>query len=146
MIDQSFQDFGIAFDHYSRTSGATHHQTAADFFQKLHSEEKFIAETTPQLYDPEAQQFLADRFVTGTCPKCSFEEAYGDQCESCGTSLNATELIQPKSTLSGATPILKDTKHWFLPLDQYEDFLKEWILEGHKKIGNPMCTGSVNPG
>lgn len=141
MIDQSFQDFGIAFDHYSRTSGATHHQTAADFFQKLHSEEKFIAETTPQLYDPEAQQFLADRFVTGTCPKCGFEEAYGDQCESCGTSLNATELIQPKSTLSGATPILKDTKHWFLPLDQYEDFLKEWILEGHKKDWKPNVYG-----
>lgn len=141
IIDQSFQDFGIAFDHYSRTSGATHHQTAADFFQKLHREEQFVEQTTPQLFDPEAQQFLADRFVTGTCPKCGHEEAYGDQCESCGTSLSATELIQPKSTLSGATPILKDTKHWFLPLDQYETFLKEWILEGHKKDWKPNVYG-----
>jgi methionyl-tRNA synthetase len=101
----------------------------------------FIEETTPQLFDPEAQQFLADRFVTGTCPKCGNEDAYGDQCESCGSALNATELINPKSTLSGATPVLKETKHWFLPLDRYESFLKEWILEGHKKDWKPNVYG-----
>jgi len=141
IISQSFQDFGIAFDHYSRTSGDMHHKTASDFFKKLYQDNAFIEETTPQLYDPEAQQFLADRFVTGTCPKCGHEEAYGDQCEKCGSSLNATELIEPKSTLSGATPILKETKHWFLPLDRYESFLKEWILEGHKKDWKPNVYG-----
>ena len=101
----------------------------------------FIEEITPQLFDPEAMQFLADRFVTGTCPKCGNEEAYGDQCESCGSSLNATELINPKSTLSGAIPILKETKHWFLPLDKYESFLRKWILEGHKKDWKPNVYG-----
>ena len=141
IISQSFQDFGILFDHYSRTSGDMHHKTASDFFKKLYQENAFIEETTPQLYDSEAQQFLADRFVTGTCPKCGHEEAYGDQCEKCGSSLNATELIEPKSTLSGATPILKETKHWFLPLDRYEPFLKEWILDGHKKDWKPNVYG-----
>ena len=111
------------------------------FFKKLHEDQTFIEETTPQLFDPEAQQFLADRFVTGTCPKCGNEDAYGDQCESCGSALNATELINPKSTLSGATPVLKETKHWFLPLDRYESFLKEWILEGHKKDWKPNVYG-----
>ena len=133
MISKSFIDFGITFDHYSRTSGEMHHKTASDFFKKLHQDQAFIEEITPQLFDPEAEQFLADRFVTGTCPKCGNEEAYGDQCESCGSSLSATELINPKSTLSGAIPILKETKHWFLPLDKYEPFLKDWILEEHKK-------------
>jgi len=143
IIKKSFEDFGITFDNYSRTSAKIHHETAAAFFKKLYEEGKFIEETTEQLYDPEAQQFLADRFVTGTCPKCNNEEAYGDQCEKCGTSLNATDLINPKSTISGATPVLKETKHWFLPLDAYEDFLKEWILKGHKKDWKPNVYGQV---
>ena len=133
IIEKSFQDFGISFDNYSRTSKKIHHETASEFFTKLHQEGKFIEETTDQLYDPVENQFLADRFVTGTCPKCGHEEAYGDQCEKCGTSLNATDLINPKSTLSGADPITKSTKHWFLPLDQYQGFLEEWILKGHAK-------------
>lgn len=143
IIKQSFQDFGISFDNYSRTSSAIHHQTASDFFKKLYKEGKFIEEVTEQLYDPEAHQFLADRFVIGTCPKCGNEEAYGDQCEKCGTSLNATDLINPKSTLSGAQPILKATKHWFLPLDQYDAFLREWILVGHKNDWKPNVYGQV---
>jgi methionyl-tRNA synthetase len=132
IIKKSFQDFGITFDNYSRTSAAIHHETASDFFKLMYKNGDFIEETTDQLYDPEAKQFLADRFVTGTCPKCGNEEAYGDQCENCGSTLNATDLINPKSTISGAVPTLKETKHWFLPLDRYEDFLKNWILEGHK--------------
>jgi methionyl-tRNA synthetase len=132
IIKQSFQDFGITFDNYSRTSATIHHETASDFFKLMYKNGDFIEETTDQLYDPEAKQFLADRFVTGTCPKCGNEEAYGDQCENCGSTLNATDLINPKSTISGAIPTLKETKHWFLPLDRYEDFLKNWILEGHK--------------
>ncbi|NJB71761.1 methionyl-tRNA synthetase [Saonia flava] len=133
IIKQSFIDFGITFDNYSRTSAKIHHETASEFFKKMYDNGDFIEETTNQLYDEEAQQFLADRFVVGTCPKCGHEEAYGDQCENCGSSLNATDLINPKSTISGAVPTLKETKHWFLPLDRYEDFLKEWILKGHKK-------------
>jgi methionyl-tRNA synthetase len=143
MIDQSFQEFGISFDHYSRTSAQIHHQTASEFFTTLHKNNDFIEEVTEQLYDSEAQQFLADRFVTGTCPKCQYEEAYGDQCEQCGSSLNATELINPTSTLSGAVPTLKETKHWFLPLDRYQDFLKEWILEGHANDWKPNVYGQV---
>jgi methionyl-tRNA synthetase len=143
MIKKSFEDFGISFDNYSRTSAEIHHQTASEFFKKLYDKNKFIEETTEQLYDPEAGQFLADRFVTGTCPKCSYEEAYGDQCEHCGTSLNATDLINPKSTLSGSKPVLKETKHWYLPLQQYEDFIKEWIIEGHKKDWKPNVYGQV---
>ncbi|NAS31937.1 methionine--tRNA ligase [Flavobacteriaceae bacterium R38] len=143
IIKQSFQDFGITFDNYSRTSAPIHHETASDFFKKLYEEDKFIEEVTEQLYDDEAGQFLADRFVTGTCPKCGNEEAYGDQCENCGSSLNATDLINPKSTLSGSKPILKQTKHWFLPLDQYEGFLREWILEGHKNDWKPNVYGQV---
>jgi len=133
IIRRSFQDFGIEFDNYSRTSGKTHHKTASEFFKKLYEEGKFIEEVTEQLYDDEAQQFLADRFVVGTCPKCGNEESYGDQCEKCGTSHNATDLINPKSAITGNVPVLKETRHWFLPLDQYEPWLKEWILEGHKK-------------
>ena len=143
IIKKSFEDFGISFDNYSRTSSKIHHDTASDFFKKLYNEGKFIEEVTEQLYDPEANQFLADRFVTGTCPKCGNEEAYGDQCEKCGTSLNATDLINPKSTLSGAQPILKATKHWFLPLDQYDVFLREWILVGHKNDWKPNVYGQV---
>ncbi|TPN83909.1 methionine--tRNA ligase [Aquimarina algicola] len=143
IIKKSFSDFGISFDNYSRTSAPIHHETASEFFKKMYEDDKFIEETSEQLYDPEANQFLADRFVTGTCPKCGHEEAYGDQCEKCGSSLNATDLINPKSTISGAKPVLKQTKHWFLPLDQYEDFLKEWILKGHKKDWKPNVYGQI---
>lgn len=143
IIKQSFEDFGISFDNYSRTSAKIHHDTASEFFKKLYSEGKFIEEVTEQLYDEKADQFLADRFVTGTCPKCSHPDAYGDQCENCGTSLNATDLINPKSTITGTTPILKSTKHWFLPLDQYDAFLREWILEGHKNDWKPNVYGQV---
>jgi methionyl-tRNA synthetase len=143
IIKTSFEDFGITFDNYSRTSGDVHHKTASEFFKKMYEDGKFIEESTEQLYDVEANQFLADRFVTGTCPKCGNEEAYGDQCENCGTSLNATDLINPKSAITGAVPTLKETKHWFLPLDQYEDFLKEWILKGHKADWKSNVYGQV---
>ncbi|MFT5102450.1 MAG: methionyl-tRNA synthetase [Candidatus Latescibacterota bacterium] len=133
IIKKSFEDFGITFDNYSRTSAQIHHETASEFFKKLYEDGKFIEEVTEQLYDAEANQFLADRFIVGTCPKCGNEESYGDQCENCGTSHNATDLINPKSAITGAVPSLKETRHWFLPLDQYEPWLKEWILDGHKK-------------
>ncbi len=141
IIKKSFVDFGITFDNYSRTSAPIHHETASEFFKTMYEQGDFIEETTEQLYDAEAKQFLADRFVIGTCPKCGNEEAYGDQCESCGSTLNATDLINPKSTISGAVPTLKETKHWFLPLDRHEDFLKEWILEGHKNDWKPNVYG-----
>lgn len=141
LIQKSFADFGISFDNYSRTSAQVHYTTASDFFKKLYRQGDFIEEETEQLYDEVAQQFLADRFVTGTCPKCGYTEAYGDQCEKCGSSLNATDLINPKSTLSGGIPTLKKTKHWFLPLDRYEAFLREWILEGHKSDWKPNVYG-----
>jgi len=143
MIRKSFDQLGISFDNYSRTSAPIHHETASDIFSKMQAAGQFVEEVTEQLYDPEAKQYLADRFVTGTCPKCNHTEAYGDQCEQCGSSLNATELISPKSTLSGAEPILKETKHWFLPLDQYEDFMKEWVIEGHKDDWKPNVYGQV---
>ena len=143
MIRKSFDQLGISFDNYSRTSAPIHHETASDIFSKMQAAGQFVEEVTEQLYDPEAKQYLADRFVTGTCPKCNHTEAYGDQCEQCGSSLNATELINPKSTLSGAEPILKETKHWFLPLDQYEDFMKEWVIEGHKDDWKPNVYGQV---
>ena len=133
IIRKSFEDFGISFDNYSRTSREIHHKTAQDFFTKLYEQNDFIEETSEQLFDAEANMFLADRFVTGTCPKCQNPEAYGDQCEKCGSSLNATDLINPKSTLSGATPSLKSTTHWYLPLDKSEAFLRKWILEDHKE-------------
>ncbi len=141
IIRKSFVDFGIAFDNYSRTSRAVHHKTASDIFVKLYGQGDFIEETTAQLYDEVAHQFLADRFVIGTCPKCGHKEAYGDQCESCGSTLNATDLIDPKSTLSGSVPTTKETKHWFLPLERYEPFFKEWILEGHKSDWKPNVYG-----
>ncbi len=143
IIRQSFLDFGISFDNYSRTSSEIHHKTASEFFKKLYDNGDFIEETTEQLYDAKADQFLADRFVTGTCPKCDNPEAYGDQCEKCGSTLNATDLINPKSTITGETPILKSTKHWFLPLNRYESFLREWILEGHKNDWKPNVYGQV---
>lgn len=143
LIKTSFEDFGISFDYYGRTSDSIHHQTASDFFKKLHQQGDFVEQTTDQLYDEEAQQFLADRFVVGTCPKCGHTEAYGDQCEACGSSLNATDLIDPKSTLSGSTPTLKPTKHWFLPLERYQNFLEEWILKGHADDWKPNVYGQV---
>lgn len=143
IIKDSFKEFGISFDNYSRTSNEIHHKTASEFFKKLYQDDKFIEEVTEQLYDQEAQQFLADRFVSGTCPKCQYEAAYGDQCENCGSSLNATDLINPKSTITGSKPVLKQTKHWFLPLDAYEGFLRQWIIKGHKKDWKPNVYGQV---
>lgn len=143
IIRKSFEDFGISFDNYSRTSAKIHHETASAFFRKLYENGDFIEEVTEQLFDEQAQQFLADRFVMGTCPKCGNEEAYGDQCEKCGSTLNATDLINPKSTITGTTPVKKETKHWFLPLNRYDAFLREWILEGHKNDWKPNVYGQV---
>jgi methionyl-tRNA synthetase len=143
IIRKSFADFGISFNNYSRTSAKIHHDTAQDFFRKLYDNGDFIEEVTEQLYDAKADQFLADRFVVGTCPRCGNDGAYGDQCENCGSTLNATDLINPKSTITGETPILKETKHWFLPLDRYSDFLTKWILEGHKNDWKPNVYGQV---
>ncbi|MEE1271965.1 MAG: methionine--tRNA ligase [Bacteroidales bacterium] len=131
IIKQSFQDLGISFDIYSRTSSKIHAETASAFFKDLYEKGKFIEKTSQQYYDEETKTFLADRYITGTCPHCGNEKAYGDQCEACGTSLSATDLINPKSTLSGNEPQLKETKHWYLPLEDYEAFMREWILESH---------------
>ncbi len=133
IIKKSFEGLGISFDIYSRTTSDTHRQTASEFFRKLYEKGEFVEQTSEQYYDEEAKQFLADRYITGTCPHCSNERAYGDQCEACGTSLNATDLINPRSAISGSAPVLRETKHWYLPLDKHEAFLKEWILEGHKE-------------
>lgn len=141
IIKESFEDFGISFDIYSRTSNETHNKTASEFFEKLHNDGKFIEKTNEQYYDAENNMFLADRYITGTCPHCSYEKAYGDQCESCGTSLSATDLINPKSALSGNVPVMKETKHWYLPLDKYEPWLKEWIIDGHKNDWRPNVYG-----
>lgn len=143
IIKNSFEEFGISFDNYSRTSAPIHHKTASDFFKKLYEDGKFIEEVTEQLYDEQAEQFLADRFVVGSCPRCHFEAAYGDQCENCGSSLNATDLINPKSTITGSKPVLKQTRHWFLPLDRYDEFLRSWVIEGHKKDWKPNVYGQV---
>ena len=143
IIREAFERFGISFDNYSRTSSQIHHQTAGEIFKQLDEQGKFIVKETEQLYDSEAKAFLADRFVIGTCPVCKNTEAYGDQCESCGSSLNATDLIKPKSTLSGKVPEFKKTKHWFLPLDHYEKFIDEWILKGHKEDWKPNVYGQV---
>lgn len=131
IIKKSFEDFGIEFSIYSRTSNPTHYKTAQEFFLKLYEQGVFIEQESDQYYDPEVGQFLADRYITGTCPHCQNPNAYGDQCERCGTSLNATDLINPKSAISGAKPVLKKTKHWYLPLDKYQPFLEEWILKEH---------------
>lgn len=133
IIKQSFEEFGISFDVYSRTTSPTHAKTASDFFKRLYDNGKFVEKTTKQYFDPEAQAFLADRYIIGKCPHCGNEKAYGDQCEACGTSLSATDLINPKSTLSGAEPELRETKHWYLPLEDYDGFMRQWILEGHKE-------------
>ena len=131
IIKKSFEDFGIEFSIYSRTSNPTHYKTAQEFFLKLYEQDVFIEQESDPYYDPEVGQFLADRYITGTCPHCQNPNAYGDQCERCGTSLNATDLINPKSAISGAKPVLKKTKHWYLPLDKYQHFLEEWILKEH---------------
>ena len=133
LIKKSFEEFGVSFDVYSRTTSKTHHDTASDFFRKLYDKGEFIEKTSMQYYDEEAKTFLADRYITGECPHCHAEGAYGDQCEKCGTSLSPTDLINPKSAISGSQPVMRETKHWYLPLDQYEGFLREWILEGHKE-------------
>lgn len=133
LIKRSFEEFGMAFDIYHRTSSPLHHETAAAFFTELYNKGEFVEMESEQYYDEEAKQFLADRYLVGTCPHCGYEKAYGDQCEKCGTSLNGADLINPRSALSGAKPVLRKTKHWYLPLDKYEPFLKHWILEEHKE-------------
>lgn len=133
IIKESFEEFGISFDIYSRTSSKIHYKTASDFFKTLYEKGEFIEKTSEQYYDEEAKQFLADRYITGTCPHCKNPNAYGDQCEACGTSLSPLDLIDPKSAISGSKPVLKETKHWYLPLDKHEGWLKEWILENHKE-------------
>ena len=144
IIKKSFEEFGITFDIYSRTTSATHHQMASDFFRTLYDKGEFIEKTSEQYYDEEAKQFLADRYITGTCPHCGNEKAYGDQCEACGTSLSPTDLIDPKSAISGSKPVMRETKHWYLPLDKWEPFLRKWILEDHKECRT--STGSVRVG
>tara|TARA_B100001029_G_scaffold98895_1_gene81323 strand:+ start:254 stop:1936 length:1683 start_codon:yes stop_codon:yes gene_type:complete len=143
IIRKSFDNFGISFDNYSRTSSKIHHETASEIFIELHEKKKFSIKETEQLFDPEVKSFLADRFVVGICPICKNDEAYGDQCESCGSSLNGTDLINPKSKLSGSQPKLRKTKHWFLPLDKYEGFIEDWILKGHRKDWRPNVYGQV---
>ena len=133
LIKKSFEGLGMSFDIYSRTSSKTHAETASAFFRKLYDEGKFIEKTSMQYYDEEAQTFLADRYIVGTCPKCGNDRAYGDQCEKCGSTLSPDELIDPHSAVSGSVPVKRETKHWYLPLDRYEGFLREWILEGHKE-------------
>ncbi|MDR1681470.1 MAG: methionine--tRNA ligase [Prevotellaceae bacterium] len=133
IIKDSFERFGISFDIYSRTSSKIHHQTASDFFRKLYDEGVFVEKTTAQYYDEEAGQFLADRYIVGTCPTCGNDNAYGDQCEKCGSTLSPTELINPHSAISGSKPVLRDTTHWYLPLDRYEPWLRQWILEEHRE-------------
>ena len=133
LIKKSFEEFGISFDVYSRTTSDTHHQLASDFFKTLYEKGEFIEKTSQQYYDEEAKTFLADRYITGECPHCHAEGAYGDQCEKCGTTLSPTDLINPKSTISGSKPVMKETKHWYLPLDKHESWLRQWILEDHKE-------------
>ncbi|MBL0342234.1 MAG: methionine--tRNA ligase [Bacteroidetes bacterium] len=141
MMKKSFEDFGISFDIYSRTSNKIHHETASEFFKTLYEKGKFTEQVTQQYYDEEAKQFLADRYIEGTCPNCGNEKAYGDQCENCGSSLSPSDLINPKSKLSGNSPVLRETKHWFLPLNDYAPWLREYILEGHKHDWKPNVYG-----
>ena len=133
LIKRSFERLGMSFDIYSRTSSQTHAKTASDFFRKLYDDGKFIEKTSMQYYDEEARTFLADRYIVGTCPKCGYDRAYGDQCEKCGSTLSPDELIEPHSAVSGSVPVKRETKHWYLPLNEYEGFLRQWILEGHKE-------------
>ena len=143
MIKDSFLEFGISFDNYSRTSSKIHHKTASDFFIELNQKNIFVEKESEQLFDAKENQFLADRFIVGECPKCGYKEAYGDQCESCGSSLNATDLINPKSKLSGNKPVYKKTKHWFLPLNNFESFLKKWFLVDNEKTWKTNVFGQV---
>ena len=143
IIKKSFQDLGISFDEYSRTTSPKHKEVSQDFFTTLYNKDKFIEETSEQYFDEQANEFLADRYIVGTCPNCGNENAYGDQCEKCGSTLSPSELINPKSMLSGNVPILKETKNWYLPLNDYEDFLNEWIIEGHKNDWKPNVYGQV---
>ncbi len=143
LIKDSFESFGISFDNYSRTSAKIHHKTASEFFVELEKKKIFEIKSSEQLFDPKENQFLADRFIEGTCPNCGYEHAYGDQCESCGSSLNPTDLINPKSKLSGEKPITKETTHWYLPLGNYEDFIKEWVIDGKKDQWKPNVYGQV---
>ncbi len=140
---KAFSDFGISFDIYSRTSNKTHYETATEFFKTLYDKGEFIEQQSEQLYDQEAKQYLADRYVTGTCPHCGYEKAYGDQCEKCGTSLNATDLINPVSVITGSKPILKKTKHWYLPLDKHAEFINDWVVKGHKDDWRPNVVRQV---
>ena len=133
LIKKSFEEFGISFDVYGRTTSKVHHQTASDFFRKLYDKGEFIEKTSMQYYDEEAKTFLADRYITGECPRCHAQGAYGDQCEKCGSTLSPTELINPKSAISGSEPVMKETTHWYLPLDKHEAWLRQWILEDHKE-------------
>jgi len=141
LIKDSFEKFGISFDVYSRTSSPLHHETASEFFRKLYDNGRFLEKENEQYFDEETGQFLADRYITGICPHCGFERAYGDQCENCGTSLSPNDLINPKSVLSGNPPVLKNTRHWYLPLNEYEAMLRQWILEGHKNDWKPNVYG-----
>ena len=143
IIKKSFQDLGITFDEYSRTTSSKHREVSQDFFTTLYNKNKFIEETSEQYYDEEAKEFLADRYIVGTCPNCANENAYGDQCEKCGSTLSPTELLNPRSMLSGNSPVLKETNNWYLPLNDYEDFLNEWIIEGHKNDWKPNVYGQV---
>ena len=143
LIKETFQQFGISFDNYSRTSNLIHHETSKEFFKKLDQDNCFEIKTTQQLYDKSEKQFLADRYVMGECPKCGHKDAYGDQCENCGATLSPNDLINPKSKLSGSKPVLKETKHWYLPLGNYEKFLTKWVLEGKKAIWKPNVYGQV---
>jgi methionyl-tRNA synthetase len=143
IIKKSFSDLGISFDEYSRTTSANHRETSQDFFKVLYEKGKFSEEMSEQYFDEQANEFLADRYIVGTCPNCGNENAYGDQCEKCGSTLSPSELINPKSMLSGNVPILKETKNWYLPLNEYEDFLNEWIIEGHKDDWKPNVYGQV---
>ncbi len=143
IIKQSFEDLGISFDEYSRTTSKRHHDVSQDFFKTLYNKGKFIEEVSEQYFDEQANEFLADRYIVGTCPNCGNENAYGDQCEKCGSTLSPSELINPNPMLSGNVPILKETKNWYLPLNEYEDFLNEWIIEGHKDDWKPNVYGQV---
>ena len=143
LIKDSFESFGISFDNYSRTSAKIHHKTASEFFVELEKKKIFEIKSSEQLFDPKENQFLADRFIEGKCPNCGYENAYGDQCESCGSSLNPTDLINPKSKLSGEKPITKETTHWYLPLGNYEDFIKKWVIDGKKNQWKPNVYGQV---
>lgn len=143
IIKKSFADLGISFDEYSRTTSKKHYEVSQDFFTTLYNKEKFTEEVSEQYFDEQANEFLADRYIVGTCPNCGNDNAYGDQCEKCGATLSPSELINPKSMLSGNVPILKETKNWYLPLNEYEDFLNEWIIEGHKADWKPNVYGQV---